>query len=133
MTTWTEFRNVRPDLADAGRALLYQFGVGLFALLIPSPKLADLRRDGRYALHSFPCPQNEDAFHVTGSAAERDDPDVRRAIDAVFLAEREWSQPPPGFREQTLVEFFVERCLVTRTTGHGDPAPQHTVWRAPGQ
>ena len=29
---------------------------------------------------------------------------------------------------QTLFEFTVDRVLLTRTTGHGDPAPQHTVW-----
>ncbi|HEX7268514.1 MAG TPA: hypothetical protein VF256_13935 [Streptosporangiaceae bacterium] len=30
----------------------------------------------------------------------------------------------PGF------EFQVEEAMLTRTTGHGDPAPQHTIWRA---
>ena len=29
-----------------------------------------------------------------------------------------------------LFEFDVETCLLTRTTGHGDPAPAHTVWRS---
>jgi hypothetical protein len=28
-----------------------------------------------------------------------------------------------------LFEFDIERCLYTKTTGHGDPAPRHTVWR----
>ena len=37
---------------------------GLFAFIIPSPKQRDLRRDGRYALHSFPCEDNEDAFSL---------------------------------------------------------------------
>ena len=32
--------------------------------------------------------------------------------------------------EQTLVEFFIERCLLTRTTGHGDPNPRHEIWHA---
>src|SRR6266542_1688693 len=94
MSTWGEFAQRRPDLAADGRALLYQHGVGLaflatlrrdggprlhpmcplltddgvFAFIIPSPKQDDLRRDGRYAMHSFPCPDNEDAFHVAGRA-----------------------------------------------------------------
>jgi hypothetical protein len=32
---------------------------------------------------------------------------------------------------QTAVEFLIETCLLTRTTGHGDLNPQHTVWKAP--
>jgi len=92
MVTWGELRSSRPDLADLGRHLLYQFGVGLaflatvgrdgaprvhpfcpllteadlFAFLVPSPKRDDLLRDGRYAMHSFPCPDNEDAFYLAG-------------------------------------------------------------------
>jgi Pyridoxamine 5'-phosphate oxidase len=154
--TWNEFRAARPELAEAGRALLYQFGVGLaflgtvrrdggprlhpmcpvvvdeglFGLLIPSPKLADLRRDPRCALHSFPSAENEDAFYVTGRAEVRNGGAVRRAVDRAFLAERHLDAAPPGFDEQTLVEFLVETCLLTRTTGHGDWAPRHEVWPA---
>ena len=85
---WSEFSADSPDLADAGRRLLYQYGVGLaflattrpdssprvhpmcplltdsdlFAFIVPSPKRHDLHRDGRYALHSFAAEANEDAF-----------------------------------------------------------------------
>ena len=41
---------------------------GLYAFLVPSPKREDLRRDGRYSMHSFPCEDNEDAFYVVGRA-----------------------------------------------------------------
>jgi hypothetical protein len=67
-------------MAEEGRALLYDVGVGLgflatvrldggprvhpmcplvsdeglFAFIVPSPKLRDLHRGGRYALHSVP-------------------------------------------------------------------------------
>jgi hypothetical protein len=158
MLTWGEFRSARPDLADAGRALLYQFGVGLaflgtvrrdggprvhpmcpvitdaglFALIIPSPKLTDLIRDGQYAMHSFPTPQNEDAFYLTGRSAPRDDRALRDEVGRIFLDERSWDRPPPGFDDQGLFEFFVEMCLLTRTTGHGDPDPQHAIWKAEG-
>jgi hypothetical protein len=91
MLTWAEFRETRPDLADAGQSLFYQFGGvglgflgtvrvdggprvhpmcpvimddGIYAMLVPSPKLQDLLRDGRYAMHSFPCVDNEDAFYI---------------------------------------------------------------------
>jgi hypothetical protein len=37
--SWAEFQRLRPDLAEAGRRLLYQFGVGLGFL-------ATVRADG---------------------------------------------------------------------------------------
>jgi hypothetical protein len=37
--------------------------------------------------------------------------------------------PPPG-EEQHLFEFQVQAAMLTQTTGHGDPAPRHTIWRA---
>src|SRR3954449_11613870 len=72
MASWAELEAARPDLAAAGRALLYQVGVGLaflgtvrrdggprlhpmcplltpdamYAFIVPSPKQTDLRRDG---------------------------------------------------------------------------------------
>jgi hypothetical protein len=114
MLRWAEFQRVRPDLAEAGRRLLYQFGVGLAFLatvradggprlhpicplvtddallgfLQPSPKRGDLRRDGRYALHAFPPDDNEDAFYLSGRAVPVDDRTRRRAATAQFLAER---------------------------------------------
>jgi hypothetical protein len=154
--TWGQLRGERPDLADAGRGLFYQFGVGLafmatvrkdggprvhpmcpvitddvlFAFIVPSPKREDLLRDGRYAMHAFPADDNEDAFSVTGIAEPRTDPRLRDAIAAIYLKERDLSVPPPGFAEQLLFEFLIDGCLLTRTTGHGDPAPVHTVWKA---
>lgn len=157
MLTYPEFTAARPGLADATRALFYQFGVGLaflgtvrpdggprmhpvcplasprglYALLIPSPKVGDLRRDARYALHSFPTDSNEDAAYLTGEVTFPDDAEVRGAFDDQFRTERPTMEPDPGMPEWTLVEFLVQTCLLTRTTGHGDPAPVHTVWHAP--
>jgi hypothetical protein len=157
MLTWREFQHTKPDLADAGHSLFYQFGGvglgflstvrrdggprvhpvcpvitddGMYALLIPSPKLNDLVRDGRYALHSFPCVDNEDACYLTGRAEVRNDDAVRDRVARQFLEERNWDRPPPGFEEQDAVEFRIETCMLTRTTGHGDPDPQHTIWKA---
>jgi len=154
--SWVEFQRLRPDLAEAGRRLLYQFGVGLAFLgtvradggprlhpicplvtddalvgfLQPSPKRQDLQRDSRYALHSFPAEDNEDAFMVSGRAILVQDPDRRQAVTAQFLAERRLETTPPDFREQHLFEFHLERCLWTQTSGHGDWNPRHTIWRA---
>lgn len=156
MVGWGELAKWRPDVATAGAALLYQHGVGLgfmstirqdtgprvhpmcplitddavFAFIIPSPKQDDLRRDGRYAMHSFPCSENEDAFYFAGTARHVEDEGVRQALGAQFVSER--SQLGVAFpsTDDVLFEFDIERCLLTRTTGHGDPSPQHTVWRA---
>jgi hypothetical protein len=155
VVAWPEFARRSPDLAAEGRELLYQFGVGLaflgtvasdgsprvhpvcplvtddglFALVIVSPKRDDLHRDGRYALHSFPRDDDEDAFYVTGVAHLEADPRVETAARDAFRAER------PGmelsdFAAQEVFAFDVERVMLTRTTGHGDPSPRHTVWRA---
>jgi hypothetical protein len=158
MVRWSEFQAARPELAKAGQGLLYQFGVGLaflastrsdggprvhpmcpivhdgglYALLVPSPKREDLLRDSRYAMHSFPADDNEDAFYLTGRATLVGDDDVRRGVIDTFLRER------PGLElgsrdleDQELFAFDVSTCLLTRTAGHGDPDPHHTVWHEP--
>jgi hypothetical protein len=155
---WRDFERTRPDLAAAGQRLLYQFGVGLaflatttsdgaprvhpicpilhdrglYALIVPSPKQDDLHRDGRFAMHSFPCDDNEDAFYLAGVARPEADPAVAGEVRSRYLAERGTTEPPPGFDDHQLFAFGVDRCLYTQTTAHGDPAPRHTVWRSHG-
>ena len=104
----------------------------LYLLLVPGPKQADLRRDGRFALHSFPCEDNEDAAYLTGRAIVVDDDPARRAVvEQQFLAERAAIPiAPESLAAQTLFRLDITRCLVTTTTGHGDPDPHHDVWRA---
>ncbi len=152
--SWEQFASARPELAEAGRELLYQFGVGLaflstvrpdggprlhpicpllvsgrlLAHVIPSLKRDDLHRDPRYALHSFATPTNEDAFYVTGRAEPVTDADLAATAAAQFLAERGIETEPVGFAEGEFFEFLLERCLVTRTTGQGDWQPRHFTW-----
>ena len=92
--SWPVFAEIRPDLAAIGHEMFYAFDVGLgflatvrrdggprvhpvcpvfvggrlFLMVIPGPKLQDLKRDPRYALHSetFPPPREDDGFYVTG-------------------------------------------------------------------
>lgn len=151
---WDEFSAARPDLAQAGRDLLYQFGVGLAFLstvrpdggprlhpfcpliiesrlvahIIPSPKRDDLDRDPRYAMHSFPTVDNEDAFYLTGEARHIADEDFFGRAAAQFFAERAYGGEPAGFSDGRFYEFRIGRCLLTRTTGRDDWHPQHTVW-----
>jgi hypothetical protein len=156
MLTWAQFAHAQPDLAEAARRLLYQFGVGLAFLatvrtdggprlhpmcplltddallgfLQPSPKRQDLHRDGRYALHSFPPDANEDAFCLSGRAVPVEDPQRRQVATARVLAERKLPAVPQDFDAQELFEFYLQRCLWTQTSGHGDWNPRHTTWRS---
>ena len=154
MLTWGELSRVRPDLAAAGRELLYRVGVGLgflatvrrdggprvhpmcpllaedgiYAFIIPSPKQSDLLRDGRYSLHCYPPPDNEDAFYVSGRSVLVEDSSLRGRLADQFVSERAQFHVPPPADEDALFEFLIDRCLLTRTTGHGDPRPKHEVW-----
>ena len=157
LVSWGELRAARSDLWEAGRDLLYQFGVGLaflatvrrdggprthpvcplvtpdhlFAFIVPSPKCGDLERDGRYALHSFPSPENEDAFYLVGRARRVDDAQARDTLAEQFAGERsQFGVRAEDLADQTLFEFDIETCMLTRTTGHGDPKPTHVTWHA---
>jgi len=156
--SWSDFKNQQPDLARQGAELLYHFGVGLaflgtvrpdggprlhpicplvteeglYAFIVPSPKLRDLHRDGRYALHSYPLEDNEDAFYLSGAASHVTDTAARDRLARQFVGERsDQAIPSPG-EEQHLFEFDVQMAMLTRTTGHGDPSPRHTIWRGDG-
>jgi hypothetical protein len=155
--TWKQFADEAPDLAEAARGLYYQFadvGLGLLAtvrkdggprvhpmcplltaesllaFIEPGPKRYDLHRDGRYALHCFPPADNEDAVHLTGRAVPVADDARREAATAQWVAERGLEAAPPGLAHEELFELLVDRCLLTRTEGHGDWSPRHTVWHA---
>ncbi len=157
MATWREFSEARPDMADSGRGLFYQFGVGLgflstvrkdggprvhpmcpvvvgdglYACIEPhGPKRYDLERDGRYAMHCFPPPNNEDAFYITGIARRVDDDATITAVVDAFWKERGKDTQPEEAKGQRVFEFSVDTALLTRTTGHGDWNPQHTIWKA---
>lgn len=143
-------------MAEAGKALLYEVGVGLgylatvrsdgaprlhpmcpiidddglYAFIVPSPKQNDLHRDGRYALHSVPREADEDAFYLTGRARHLDDVVLRDRLGAQFAVERSALQVSAPGPEQRLFEFMIGTAMLTRTVGHGDPAPSHTIWHA---
>jgi hypothetical protein len=104
----------------------------LFALIVPGPKLADLRRDGQYALHCLtsPPPRQDDAFYITGTVTEVTDPAIWDRVAARFLTERDIASRWPGFETQVLFEFHIERCLVTLTEASSELPAGHTVWRA---
>ena len=155
MAIWRDLEEQRPEMASAGRSLLYRFGVGLaflatvrpdggprlhpmcpillsgriFALIVPSPKRADLIRDGRYALHSFPMDDNEDAFYLTGMARQLTDRSLIDALIEQYVAERaQFGLTAESIAAELPFEFDIERAMLTVTTGHGDQNPVHSVW-----
>lgn len=154
---WADLVAARPELASKARGLLYLGPIGLgflatvradggprvhpvcpvltetdlYVMVIPGPKLDDLRRDPRYALHSetFPPPNEDDGFYVTGMAVEIADPARWEAIARQSLTERSNETRWPGFERQVLFELRLDRCLLTLThPADGFPAG-HTVWR----
>lgn len=162
--TWKHFAQLRPDLAAAGGAMIKPGAVGLgflatvrpdggprvnpicpvltddglYGFLVVGPKLGDLRRDPRYALHTETVapPDHDDAFSLKGEVRFVDDADgagaeLRRTLTEQFLAERSMDEPWPGFEDQVLVAFELDRCLLTLTHERPELPAGHTVWVAP--
>lgn len=152
MVTWKAFAEAAPELAQVGRALLNQFGVGLaflatvradgaprlhpvcpvlsedrlFVLITAtSPKRLDLLRDGRYALQTFPQPKpGSEEFYLTGKAQLVEEAAMRVAVlrDAKHMADE----------SETAFELWIDRAMRTRWENVLTPQmrPVHEKWRA---
>ena len=159
MITWTEFERHQPALADAGRRQYYQFGIGLaflatvrrdggprvhpvcpvlspaglHLLIKAGPKRQDLRRDGRYALHSETCPppRHDDGFAIIGRGREVTEAEITGVVRRQVLAERD-GKVWPGFDEEVIFELRLERCLLMLTQAEGPFAAGPTIWKAEG-
>jgi hypothetical protein len=147
MARWSEFGTESPELAEAGRALFYQFGPGLgflatvrpdggprlhpvcpiigngglYLVLVPSPKTRDLLRDPRFALHAMQPEKVDDEFVVTGRAVSVDSPDARAAVQANY--------ENPIHLADTVFELLIETALLARYRHRGDWPPTYTRWR----
>ncbi len=148
---WEDLEAEMPEMAASGRALVYQYKVGLGYLatirkdgsprLHPvcpvlalgglyvfignrSPKLHDLLRDGRYSLHTFPVQDGDDEFMVSGRAAPTDDPEVRRVVYETYTATGATTS------DDTLFEFFLQRALHAKYGERGSWPPEYTKWSA---
>ena len=148
MATWAEFATQMPEMAEAGWHLFSHPGFGfgylatvrrdgaprlrpinpllaagrLVAFIVPSPKLGDLRRDGRYALHSTGAENVDDEFCVTGRAAPVDSPALRQAA----LAACHFT---PG-DDHALVDFSVDSALWAHYSTPPSWPPVYTRWAA---
>jgi hypothetical protein len=156
MITWTQFERHQPALAAVGRGQFYQHGLGLgflatvrqdggprvhpvcpvistaglHVLILPGPKRADLRRDGRYALHSetFAPPREDDGFAVTGRVAEVTDHVTWEVVRDQVIAD--FGQLWPDYDSLTLFELSLASCLLTLTQPDGTFRKGPTVWKA---
>ena len=151
MKRWSEFAAERPEMAEAGRALIYQFRVGLGYLATirkdggprvhpvcpvvahgglyvfvgnQTPKVHDLRRDGRYALHTFPNRDVDDEFTVSGRAVRIDDAAVRQIVYDAYTATGAFTS------NDTLFELHLERALHAKYGPRPSWPPVYTTWRA---
>lgn len=104
---------VSPAVLD-GRLYVY--------CLLSSPKLQDLRGDGRYALHSWPKPFEDDGFddeefYLTGRATAVGDPELHVRISKAVGDKAE---------SGASFELDIERAMhKARVGGLG-----YTVWKA---
>jgi hypothetical protein len=148
---WGVFADEAPNVAEAGRTLLYQHGTGLAYLatlradgaprLHPvcpvvcegglyvfignhSPKLRDLQRDGRFSLHTFPCVDVDDEFMVSGTAVDAESFGVRDAVYAAYIATGATTS------NDTLFELLVDRAMHAKYEGRPSWPPDYRRWRA---
>jgi hypothetical protein len=96
---------------------------GLWALIGPhGPKCADLRRDGRYAMHALSPKDVDDEFVVTGRAIETPDPTKWQVVAGTAG----WPVDP----NEVLFELDIERAMLALYTHRGQWPPAYTTWRA---
>lgn len=156
--TWLEFAAEAPTLAKEARKNLYEVGIGLgflatvrpdgaprvhpvcpivtdaglFVLVVPGPKQRDLRRDGRYALHTETCPppNHEDGCMLTGMAREATDAATRSMVIDQLRTERQNEELWPSVRTDALFELLLDSCLLMRTLESAELPAGATVWRS---
>jgi hypothetical protein len=146
LATWGQFASAAPELADKGRRLLYRtgggeallatvradaaprihpiavavVGEGLYGFILPSPKLRDLREDGRFALHAYPDAERPHEFQLRGRV---------RLVDEATRATLapDWSftvGSAPAF------EFLIEDAVLGERDSRDDWPPLYTAWSA---
>ena len=149
MVSWAELEAAAPDLAAAGRALLYRAGHGqallatvrqeglprihpitvgivggrLYAFILRSAKRLDLEIDARYALHTHLDPLAPSEFALRGRAQPIDDQTVRSTVAA------DWSFTVD--ETYRLFEFSIASALLGIRDSPDEWPPRYTSWTAP--
>ena len=149
MVRWSAFEVEAPDLAARARELLYEHGLGLayvatirrdggprvhpfcpiiaegglWGFMNPSPKQADLERDGRCAIHSFPSDDIDDELYLQCRAHPERADDVAAAVRAAYHA-------PLQSDDELLFEFELERAMLATYVARPSWPPNYTIWIA---
>jgi hypothetical protein len=149
MASWATFEAEAPELAAAGRRLLWIPGVGfgylattradggprlhpinvvihggaLLAFLVPSPKLADLQRDGRFALHTTGSAEENDEFLILGRARSAAAIDRAAAAAAAGYSVGE---------DHVLMELDIDRAMWAEYASPPRWPPTYHHWSARG-
>ena len=149
MATWGELVAGAPELAEKARGLLYRtgdgeallgtvrghdpprihpiavgvVGDGLYAFILPSPKLTDLEVDGRYSLHAYPDAAVPHELELRGRVRRVEGP--KRAA----LAEN-WSWQ---VGDAAAFEFLIEEALLGERDSRDDWPPRYTSWSSAGR
>jgi len=137
-------------MAATGHQLLTQFGPGLGYLatvrkdggprvhpccpivadgelwvfvLTRSPKGQDLVRDGRFALHSFPKPDLDDEFYLTGTTSVVADDKIRTTVASATTAN-------VGEEEETLFRLDLDVVMLATYEYRPQWPPTYQIWRA---
>lgn len=148
MSDWTEFEAAAPEIAAAGRKLLYRTGTGeallatvrgaaapprihpiyvavlegrLVAFILRSPKARDLAEDSRYALHAHQDPDAPHEWLVRGRARAIDDEATRARFAAAWYFEVD--------DDYLLFEFLVEHAILGERASPDDWPPRYSSWR----
>ena len=148
MATWNDLATTDAELARNAHGLLSVPGFGfgylatvgqdgaprvhpinvvwadgcLQAFIVPSPKLDDLRRDGRYALHSTGSEDVDDELAIRGQASEISDPGRREAAVAACPF-------TPG-DDHVLFELDLDHVLWGHYEPRGVFPPRYRSWHA---
>jgi hypothetical protein len=153
MSRWSDFESAEPEMAAMGRALLKRHQVVYLATLRhhdagprvhqvcpaiaggdiyvsigpTSPKLRDLRRDGRYMLH-FMCGEEDAEFNIRGSSHECSDPEELKHVRDDANAQ--------GIRfteHEVLFRLSIDLALTTVWERFGTPdiTPVRRRWQSP--
>ncbi len=155
MASWATLEAAEPEMAEAGRKLFYQFGVGLgflatiradggprmhpicvvqdgsglYAFIENTPKRRDLDRDGRYALHAMPPEQVDDEFYLTGRAIRREDKETDARVFAAYLAMGAFASGGAD-NHGWLYEFDIERAMWAKYGPRPSWPPEYRTWKA---
>ena len=153
MARWSDFEREQPEMARDGRALFYQYGVGLgflatkrvdgglrlhpfcpvvaegglYGRIIDSPKRRDLAANGTFAIHALSPEDRDDEFMLTGEQVRiLDDPAEIERISEIYHATGAVSSG-----DEWTFEFLFDRAMLAlyekREPGKFTP-PRHFHW-----